>query len=166
MNGISVALATTFEPWAQLYGDTTALQVAVVFTHLAGILLGGGAAVALDRAALRVARGGDGERAAHLAALSASHRVVLTGLALTVASGLLLFAADIETYLGSVGYWTKMGLFALLLANGAWMQRAERRLQGGDADPAGWGAIRRSSLVSLVLWFAVLLAGVVVVNAS
>ena len=165
MSVLASTLVSVFEPWADAYGDSKVLQVAVVFLHLAGIVIGGGTALALDRAAFRLPEDG-GARRAHLAALASSHRVVLAGLAVTIVSGLLLFAADVETYLGSVVYWVKMGLFVLLLGNGLLMQRAERRLAGDPADAGGWGALRRSAAVSLVLWLAVLLAGVIVVNAS
>ncbi len=160
------AIAALADPWATAYNDNTVLQVGVVFLHLAGILFGGGAAVALDRAAFRASREGGAAGVRHLAELGASHRVVLTGLAVTVASGLLLFLADVETYFGSVVYWSKMALFVALLVNGAMMQRTERRLAGNGADPSGWAALRRQATISLILWFAVLLGGVAVVNAS
>lgn len=159
-------IAALADPWATAYNDNTVLQVGVVFLHLAGILFGGGAAVAMDRAAFRASREGGAAGVHHLAELGASHRVVLTGLAVTIVSGLLLFLADVETYFGSAVYWTKMALFVVLLANGWMMQRTERRLAGNGADPSAWATLRRQAAISLVLWFAVLLGGVAVVNAS
>lgn len=160
------AIAAVAEPWARAYNDNTALQIGVVFLHLAGILLGGGAAVALDRAAFRASREGGAAGVRHVAELGASHRVVLTGLAITLVSGILLFLADVETYVGSAVYWTKMALFVALLANGWLMQRTERRLAGNGANPLAWAALRRQAAISLFLWFAVLLGGVAVVNAG
>ena len=46
------------------------------------------------------------------------------------------------------------------------MQRTERRLAGNGADPSAWATLRRQAAISLILWFAVLLGGVAVVNAS
>ena len=50
-----------------------------------------------------------------------------------------------------------MGLIALLLGNGYIRMRAENALQQGLA--AGWDRFRRTSVASLVLWLAILLAG-------
>ena len=55
----------------------------------------------------------------------------------------------------------------LLLANGYIMLRTERALEQGDpADASGWRRLRRASIGSLVLWFAVVLAGSVLPNVS
>ena len=142
--------------WAHVYGDQKALSAGVTFVHLAGILLGGGFAIAADRASLRLAPTSDtvpGE----LARLRTVHAWVAAGLALTIVSGLLQMLADLPTYLPSVLFWTKMGLIALLLANGAVRLRAERALLAGST--AGWRPFRLTSALSLVLWFCVLLAG-------
>lgn len=41
------------------------------------------------------------------------------------------------------------------------MMRAEQALRGGHpSDPEAWTRLRRSSVASLGLWFAVMLAGV------
>ena len=57
-------------PWAALYGDSPPLQAVVLFAHLAGLLVGGGFAVAADRATFRVPRGDAGARERHLAELA------------------------------------------------------------------------------------------------
>ena len=145
------------EPWAALYGDSPPLQAVVLFAHLAGLLVGGGFAVAADRATLRASRGGLAERERHLGELREMHLPVLTGLSAAVASGVLMLGADLETYLPSVVFWTKMGLLVLLLANGYALRRAGIVLRG---DPGGaWRRLQASSLASTALWLAVLFAG-------
>jgi hypothetical protein len=88
---------------------------------------------------------------------------VLAGLALTITSGLLMLFADLQTFLTSALYWSKMGLVALLLTNGYVRLRAENVLrQGGTA----WITFRRTSAISLVLWFLILLAGAFLTTVS
>jgi len=143
--------------WAKLYSDNKALSSVVTFVHLGGILLGGGMAVATDRASLRMAPAGSPDRPRQLAEASAIHNLVLAGLAITFASGLAMFLSDLDTYLTSVVFWTKMSLVTILLANGYVRLRAERRLVAGDATADAM--FRRTSVASLVLWFTILLAG-------
>jgi hypothetical protein len=151
------------ERWAHFYGDQKAVSAAVTYVHLAGILLGGGLAVSSDRASLQIRpeNGTDVER--DLARLYAVHRLVLAGLALTITSGLLMLFADLQTFLTSALYWSKMGLVALLLANGYIRLRAENVLRQGGA---AWLTFRRTSAISLVLWFLILLAGAFLTTVS
>lgn len=145
------------EPWAVFYGDSPPLQAAVLFAHLGGMLVGGGFALAADRATLRASRAEAAGRDRHLSELLATHRPVLVALAVTAASGLLMLAADLETYLGSPAFWTKMGLVVLLLGNGYAVQRTGKLL---SRDPgAAWNRLRAASVASFVLWLAVVLAG-------
>jgi hypothetical protein len=47
------------------------------------------------------------------------------------------------------------------------MLRAERALRAGTvAYGQGWGRLRRAAIASLVLWFAVVLAGSILPNVS
>ncbi len=62
---------------------------------------------------------------------------MLVGLVLTLASGVLMLAADLETFAGSVVFWVKMGLALLLFANGYAVTRAETALR---RDPNGGGS--------------------------
>jgi uncharacterized membrane protein len=160
---VTVVLPATLQhatdAWASIYNDHTALRIGVVFCHLAGLVAGGGLAVAADRATLRVGERSETERAAHLDELHAVHRIVISGLTVTFASGILMLGADVETIAGSTVFWTKMALVALLIANGARMQRAERTAR--DAPSAGWPRLHRAAMVSLILWFAIVLAGTI-----
>src|SRR5687767_10193893 len=85
-------------PWAALFANTPALQTVTAFAHFGGFLLGGGFAIAVDGATIRAARRAERKRRRQLAHIHAIHRIVLAGLALTLASGLLMFAADVETF--------------------------------------------------------------------
>ena len=152
------------EPWASLYNDSPPLQTAVLFLHLAGLVVGGGFALATDRATLRAARAAPQERVRHLSELHAVHRPVLVALALTLVSGVLMFTADLEAFAGSVVFWVKMGLVLLLLANGYALTRAETTLR---RDPAGgWDRLRTVSIASSVLWLSLVLAGTWLSNIS
>lgn len=164
------ALVQLSAPWAARYGDSAALATAITFLHLAGVLVGGGMALAADRATLRAARADAAARARLLDDLALTHRPVLLGLGVAAASGVLLLAADLETYLGSPLYWAKMGLVLALLANGAVLTRAERSLRasGGEAVPEhpAWRVLGRTAHASRALWLLTLLAGVAVLNAG
>jgi len=151
------------QPWATLFSNSRAVSSGVMFTHLSGLLLGGGGAVAADRASLRAVRASPARQSSHLSELRLVHRAVLWGLSITFASGLLLAAADVETYATLPAFWLKMGLIALLLGNGVSMQRAERALAAGVA---AWRRLHVTALVSLILWFAVLLASTFLTSAG
>jgi hypothetical protein len=162
------ALVSLVEPWAQLYGDSTIIPTLVVFGHLAALVFAGGLAITLDRATLRAARGPAEFRWRQLEALAAAHKLVITGIVLSVVTGILLATADLETYYASPIYWTKMGLIALLLANGYAMTRAERRISDSPnaEDPVGWQRLRFTAVASLFLWFAIAFVGVALVKAA
>ena len=151
------------QPWATLFSNSRVVSSGVMFTHLSGLLLGGGGAVAADRASLRAVRASPTQQSSHLSELRLVHRAVLWGLSITFASGLMLAAADVETYATLPAFWIKMGLIALLLGNGVSMQRAERALAAGVT---AWRRLHVTALVSLVLWFAVLLASTFLTSAG
>src|SRR5690348_17430430 len=104
------ALARLFEPWAHVYADSKLVATVVTFGHIASLLMAGGLAVATDRATLRALRLAANERGRHLDDLSGVHRLVVGGLALSLATGLLLFASDVETFVGSWVFWLKMAM--------------------------------------------------------
>lgn len=153
-------------PWAQLYQNSKVLESGVAFAHFGGLLVSGGLAIATDRATLRSTALDPAGRARHLHELASVHRPVLIGLTLVFASGLLLFAADIETYMTSVAFWVKMGLVVLLLANALVMQGAEKKLVRDARDRRAWNVLKVTSASSLVLWLVITLAGIVLVNAA
>jgi uncharacterized membrane protein len=160
-------LTTLVAPWADFYNASKAVQTTVTFGHFGGMMTAGGFALATDRATLRAVQAESSERARHLQELSAIHPIVVGALAVTTLSGLLMFAADLETLAVSAVFWAKMGLIFLLLFNGYAMLRTERKLQAGDPAEAGhWRRLRTASLVSLGLWFAVVLAGSILPNVS
>ncbi|HEX4633931.1 MAG TPA: hypothetical protein VH163_08870 [Gemmatimonadales bacterium] len=147
--------------WAHLYSDHKAVSEAVNFVHFGGVLLAGGLAVAADRATLRLsdARLDGGTSSWALTEIAGVHRLVLGGLGVVLVSGLLQTFADLDTYLTSVVFWSKMTLVAVLLANGWVRLRAEAAVRQGD--PGAWPAYRRTSVASLVLWFTLVLFGTV-----
>jgi hypothetical protein len=148
-----VVLGHVLEVWAATYSDSAILRASVTFCHFARLMAGGGLAIAADRSTLRVASEPDQERAAHLDDLHVLHRVVVAGLSLTFASGLLMVAADLDAMVASRIFWTKMALVAVLLVNGLAMTRAERAAR--DMPSIGWPRLRRAALISAVLWFLI-----------
>jgi len=161
---IVVGLGALVTRWARVYADHKAVSGGVTYVHLAGILLGGGLAVSADRTVLRWSPEPGPDRSRELQSLGASHRWVVGGLGLTFLSGLGMLLADVDTYLTSAVFWTKMGLIALLIANGYLKLRAEAAYASGGV--AQWGRLRGTAVASLVLWFAVLLAGTVLTAAT
>ena len=157
------ALTQIAQPWASLFNNNQVLSSGVMFSHLAGLVLGGGGAVAADRASLRAVRASATQQSSHLRELALVHWAVLWGLSLTFLSGLLLAAADVETYATLPAFWLKMGLILLLLGNGVLMQRTERSLSSGEPV---WRRLHRTAVASLVLWFAVLLASTFLTSAG
>lgn len=152
-------------PWAALYNDHPLVQSAVLFAHLSGVMVGGGAAVAADRAALRARRSDEAARQHYLSHLRLVHRTVLGALAVIVLSGVLQFAADIETFVASPIFWVKMALVLLLATNGWFLMSTGRKVEGGAlAAERGWNRLVAISVLSLSLWLLIILAGAVLVS--
>jgi Na+/H+-translocating membrane pyrophosphatase len=145
-----------------VYADHTPISAGVMFVHLAGLLLGGGAAVAADRGTLRAAREPEPARADHLAFLGTVHGIAVTGLAMLAVSGVAMLLADLERFWTATAFWVKMSLVALLLANGLLMRLAERRARTRPAG--GWRPLKATSIASLVLWLAILLASTILAS--
>ncbi len=150
--------------WSSAYAGSGLLRTFVGFIHIAGLVAGGGAAIAADRATLAAARMGSDIRARQLTSIHATHRIVIIGLGAVIASGVLLFAADTATYLTSRLFWVKMGLLALLMVNGAVLMRVGQR--AGSGDERAWNTLRHTAVVSLALWFLTTLAGAGLPNAG
>ena len=160
------ALVRLVEPWSQLYADSKVLPTVIVYAHITALLLAGGLAITIDRGTLRASHSSTEQRVRHLDALSAAHRFVLGGLALSAITGVLLFTADLETYFTSRIFWTKATLIVLLLLNGYMMTRAERALRSApENEDAEWRRLRRTAVISLVLWFAIPLFGAALAEA-
>lgn len=162
MDDFVAMVAAWAGPWAALYGDSTGLQTGVVYVHLAGLLIGGGGAVAEDLGTLRASRADAARRAERLGALRTAHRTVVFGLALTAITGVLMLAADFEALAASTVFWVKMGLVAALLVNGALMMRAEAgvRISGAAGDRA-WRVLTWAAGASAFLWLVILLVSIV-----
>ena len=156
-------IANAAESWASIYAASPVLRTVVGFAHVAGLVGGGGCAIAADRAALVAWRSGVAERESYLRWLPRTHRAVLAGLAAVVVSGVLLAFADLDAYWVSRAFWIKMALVVALLVNGAVLASAGRRVAGGDA--ARWRALRVTSALSLFLWFLTTLLGSALPNA-
>ena len=150
------------EVWSAVYANHPALRTAVDFMHVGGLLAGGGCAVAADLATLSTNPTNPAARGAQLALLQRTHAIVIAGLTLVSVSGLLLMAADVETFLNSKVFWLKMALLAALLVNGVLMQRGERQARRDDVG--AWLRLRRMAGVSLLLWFLTTLAGTALPN--
>ena len=151
-------LASAVGSWAAFYDGHHAVSVTVRYLHLVGLVVGGGTALVADRLILKAVRSGPEQRAAVVAALHASHRVVVPALAVIVTTGLLMTAADTDTFFASRLYWSKLGLVALLLVNGIGLVAAERAFSRGRTR--NWLGLGLTSGASLLLWLAILLAGV------
>src|SRR5512133_705147 len=153
------------KPWAKFYSKSTPAQNVILFAHLAGLLGGGGIAVAADRAIWKARTATDEVRARIVAEVAGAHRPVIIGLVFAMLSGALMTAADIETYVTSPIWWGKMVAVVLLLANGAWLRSIERAaLRSPAVTPAAWAKLTHSSRLSLTLWFVVVLIGVMLGN--
>ncbi|HEX7979491.1 MAG TPA: hypothetical protein VF461_12875 [Gemmatimonadaceae bacterium] len=160
-------LTRLVEPWAHFYSHSKVASTIVTFLHIAPLVVGGGLAIALDRAALRLDANDRLVRERHLTELASVHRIVLSALVVLLLSGLAMLAADLDTFLGSWVFWLKMALIVALLANGARMTRLERALAGPAGAAADqWLRLRGIAITSLVLWLAITLAGVVLTNVS
>ena len=157
-------LAAATAQWSSLYSNHAALRTAVVFAHVGSLVGAGGCAIAADRTMLFALRRDPAGRRQQLEALAGTHRVVIAGLVCIVISGLLLFAADVHTFLYSRIFWTKMTLVVLLLVNGAVLTSAERGASRGDTG--SWNRLRATAVVSLTLWFLITLAGVALTNVG
>ena len=161
------SIGALLAPWSDYYAAHIAVQSGLLFAHFAGMLAGGGVAFATDRDTFRARRGSDADRQRQVKRLNAAHRIVIGGLAVTFLSGLLLLAADFEALIVVPAFWVKMGLLALLMANGAVRARAGHRAT--ESSPRGaraWRTINRAAIASAVLWFAVVASGVIMTGSA
>jgi hypothetical protein len=174
------AIAHLLEPWQTAYADSKVLPTVLTGAHLLALLFSGGLALGADRATLRALTHPASTREAHLEELGSVHRPVLVALTVLFASGALLAAADVETFLSSPVFWGKLALVALLLVNGLVMTRTEaslRRLdgirgigrdgrEGREGTPRLWRRLRACAWASLLLWAATTVVGAALVGAA
>ena len=161
------SLVHLLKPWADFYSHSKGTETIVQALHIGGLLLGGGFAIAADRGSLRAMRVPAAERSHYVRELAEVHGWVLFGLTIVALSGVALVTADIETFLGSWIYWTKMALVLALLINGYVITRVERGLLADASDRSPhWGTMRRTAAASLFLWFTITIAGVALVNLT
>ena len=158
---MTAALSQAVQSWTDVYSHSSLLRTLVGFVHVAGLVGGGGAAIAADRATLKATRGALVGRD-ELTAIHTTHRVVVAGLAAVILSGVLLFAADVDTYSVSRIFWVKMGMVGALMINGALLVRVGR--DGRVPDPGMRHALRRMTVISMALWFLTTLAGAALPN--
>jgi len=154
---MSLWLQHSIAIWSEMYADSAVLRTVVVFAHVGGLLVGGGAAVAADRGTLSASRRDDASRQSHVRALHATHRIVVASLIVVATSGFLLLAANLDTYLHSRVFWIKMAMVAVLLANGGLLFQTGRRALAGDG--AAWTRLRYGAVASLTLWLSITLLG-------
>jgi len=159
-------LVAALKPWADFYGHYKMVAAGVEFMHVGALLVGGGFAIASDRAALRALKAPPEHQKHVLAEFTSVHKPVVIALSVMVCSGLLMLASDAGTFLVSPVYWTKMTLVVLLLANGYFIKRADEKL---NADPSpgnvAWKHFKFSSIASISLWLSTTLAGVILLNS-
>ena len=151
-------VSSAIDSWAAVYDAHRMLSVSVRYLHLAGLVVGAGTALAADRRILRAAGSEPAARATTVAAIRASHRVVVPALVLVVATGALLMASDLRTFLASRLFWSKMSFVALLFLNGLGLLLAERAASRGQGR--GWSWLVVTSATSLSLWLGTLFLGV------
>jgi uncharacterized membrane protein len=158
-------LIKLFEPWNKFYSDSKLVETLVQFAHTAGLVVAGGIAIATDRMTLRAAAWTDADRRHHLGELATLHRTVIAGLTITILSGVAMLTSDLETFWGSWIYWVKMVMVVLLLANGAQMQKVEKKLaEDSSAASPHWARLRTNAIASITLWLSVTLAGIALLN--
>jgi hypothetical protein len=168
-----LATVDTFaEPWQKLYAHSTVVATLVLFGHVAGLLVAGALTLSAETSALRLDPTDDGAVRRYMRNATPTRRSIALALAIAMLSGVLLFLTDLEAFAVSTVFWTKMGLVALLLVNGAFLQRTERTLRaGGITTRSGkspkdlWTRLGFSARASIALWTAIVLAGVILQNS-
>jgi hypothetical protein len=155
------SLVSALQPWSDLYSGSTALSVALTFSHLGAMMVGGGLAITADRTVLRA--GTPADAAARLSVADAVgdvHRPVVIALGVSAISGGLQLAADLEALAGNKVMWVKFGLLMALGVNGFLMLRNEAAVRRDNGSAKAFGALRVRAVTSVVLWLAIVLAGV------
>ena len=174
MHEIVRAIAHLTAPWQSLYSSSKAVSWFVTSLHLLGLLFAGGMAVSADRAVLRALRRGAEARRRLLDELEAVHGPVILALMVLVSSGVALALADVETFLRSPLFWTKMLLVSLLGLNGYRVMRAgsdlrieaEKGALMAASSEKLWRRLRRAAGGSVVLWVVLVAIGAALVESA
>ena len=153
---IPATLQSVAATWSSYYGNHQAVSISIKALHLAGTMVGGGAAIALDRQVLRAFRQPPARRRVVLAELEGSHRVVVPAFVLIVLTGILMAGADLETFASSTLFWVKTGLTSVLALNGALLVAAE---SSATVATTAWGRVAASAMASVALWLVILYLG-------
>lgn len=134
----------------QAIHDSTLLFPAIMAAHVVGLAWLGATIAAVDLRLLGV-----GFREHSAAALARDLRGWMWGgLALTIGSGVLLFASEALRCYESPLFWIKMSLLVSALLFAATIRRSQLR---DDGPPPRYE--RTAGAVSLALWFGVALMG-------
>jgi len=152
-------VATT---WGSFYSNHAAMRTLIAFAHVGGLVAAGGASMMADREILSAYQRREQGGAVVLNTVRKTHRVVLAGLTVVIASGVLLFAADLDTYLWSKLFWIKMALVVALMINGAVLTRAGR--QAPSHHDHSWETLHWTAIASLSLWFLTTFIGTALPN--
>ncbi|HEY8795147.1 MAG TPA: hypothetical protein VIM15_09410 [Gemmatimonadaceae bacterium] len=157
-------------PWQSVYSDSKVISTSVVGAHVLAMFIGGGFAIAADRQTLQALRADAGERTRQLFELHEIHRPVLISMAVMLVTGIMLAASDVKTFATAPMFWIKIALVVSLIVNGAVLTKTEESLRNGgivaDLVNRRWEHLRTVSWMSLVLWSATLIAGVILQNAT
>lgn len=161
---MNVAVTDLLAWWSGYYSDHAAVAGTIRYLHLAGIVVGGGTALAADRLVL-AARSTPAGKERILATLAEAHRIVLPCLAAVAITGALMVAADAATFLASRTYAVKMAGVGLLVANGGALRYAEREIRKTGTARA-WVRLAIAARLSTGLWLLVLMLGVLLTFAA
>jgi hypothetical protein len=154
---MTTALRDLAATWGSFYANHAAMRTAIAFAHVGGLVAAGGASMMADREILSRRRRREQGGSVALRTVQKTHGIVVAGLAIVIASGVLLFAADVATYAPSKLFWIKMAMVAALMINGAILVRVDRGV--AEPDERTRRLMRWTAGLSLALWFLTTLAG-------
>lgn len=164
-------IADWVRPWNLLFSHSKVVAGSVTGAHILALLFGGGFAIGADRLTLRVDASNEHAVATQLRDIRDIHAPVVTALFALVVTGIALALSDVETFFPSVWFWVKLTLVALLIVNGAMLRSTERRLAAAAARDVpvtveAWSRMRTFAWLSVVLWTATAVVGIVLSNIS
>jgi Family of unknown function (DUF6644) len=150
--------------WAAWYANSAPVRTMVGFAHIGGLVASGGPALVMDRTVLRASHADEQTKSRAVFALSASHRWILAALGVVMISGMLLLAADLDTYLESRVFWIKMAGVLVLAINGAVIKRATPA--AGPGHERAWRTLRVAACISIASWTLITLLGAALPNVG